>query len=111
MTRQELVEKAIKAVHEREGDYQTALEQEADAEHEFKVQNAKAFLKASGGADLRKMEALVETEELHKDYLKKQAIAAFTKEKLKDAQAALSARQSLLSYEARTNFGSMGAGA
>ncbi len=111
MNREELVEKAIRTVHEREGDYQTAVENEALAEHEFKVQNAKEFLKASGGAEIRKMEALVATENLHKDYLTKQAIAAFTKEKLKDAQAALSARQSLLRFDTNTNFGASRAGA
>jgi hypothetical protein len=105
------IEAGISTLWDREKAFEDALQAHADAEHLFKVRNAEEFLKADGSVEARKAQALVNCKELHKDYLKKEAIATFTKEKLRDAQGALSARQSLLSYEARTNFGMTGAGA
>ncbi len=41
----------------------------------------------------------------YKTYLKAVAVRDFTKEKLRDSQSALSARQSILSFETKTNMG------
>lgn len=110
MTREELVEKAIRAVHDREEAYGEALDESATAEHAFKVAKADAFLKADGTEKAREAKSIIETERLFLDHLKKNAVKTFCSVKLQDAQDALSARQSLLKRETSTNFGSMAAG-
>lgn len=102
---QDNIESSLSELWQREKDFERAIQDAADAEHTYKVASAKAYLSASGTIDERKALALVGCETLHEDFVKKEAIAAFVKEKLKDAQSALSARQSLLNFEARTNFG------
>lgn len=91
--------------------FKTALEEDAQAEHLAKVEKAKAFLKAEGTEKARDAQSVVDSDKYLLDHLKKKAIKEFTREALRDAQDALSARQSLLKYEAQTNFGSMSAGA
>lgn len=105
------VEESLSEIWQRERDFETAIQEAAESEHQYKIAHARAYLSATGTVDERKAQALIECENLHKDYLKNEAIATFVKEKLRDSQQALSARQSLLSFEAKTNFGSMGAGA
>lgn len=101
----EHLEACLDAIWSREKDFETACTELADAEHAFKIEEAKKFLSGEGSVDARKAQALVASEHLHGDYLKKKAVKEFSREKLRDAQDALSARQSLLSYEAKTNFG------
>ena len=102
------VEQSLSEIWMRESEFGTAAIEDAEAEHAFKIKHAKEFLKADGSVEARKAMALVECDTQHLDYLKKKAIKEFTREKLRDAQDALSARQSLLSYEAKTNFGYTG---
>ena len=111
MTREELVERAIRAVHEREEAFGEALDADADAEHTYKVARAKAFLTAQGTEKAREAQSVIDTDNLLKDHLNKKAVKTFCAVKLNDAQDALSARQSLLKRETSTNFGSMGVGA
>jgi hypothetical protein len=99
------LEACLDAIWSRENDFEIACTDLAEAEHAFKIKEAKEFLSADGSVDARKATALVNCEALHGDYLKKKAIKEFSREKLRDAQDALSARQSLLSYEVKTNFG------
>lgn len=101
MTREESVEKALNAVADREESLGTALNDAATKKHAFKMKEAEEFLKAEGGADLRKMIALKNCRKEYEEYLKAEAVATFTRQKMDDAFQALSARQSLLSYEAR----------
>lgn len=105
MTKEEGLEGAIVTVFEREQAYEEAVTNAAIAEHDYKLKHAEEYLKADGTVDERKAKALKASANLHKNYLTTDAIRTFTREKLKDAQDVLSARQSLLSYEARTNFG------
>lgn len=98
------IERSLADIWTREQEFGDAGQGDAEAEHAFKIKNAKEFLAADGSVEARKATALLACEKEHLDYLKKKAIKEFTREKLRDAQDALSARQSLLSYEAKTNF-------
>lgn len=108
---QDNIETSLSMLWDREQAFEQAAIEDAEAEHEFKMRHAKEFLTAEGSVEARKASALVASETLHANYLKKKAVKEFTREKLRDAQDALSARQSLLSYEAKTNFGSSSYGA
>ena len=99
------VEKTLFVLWQREQDYQLACQEDADAEHLFKMKQAKEFLKAEGGVEVRKAIALIACEMEHDNHLHQKAILAFTKEKLKDAQQALTARQSLLAAAVKSDTG------
>lgn len=101
----ENVETAISELYNREEAFADAVQDDAIAEHAYKVDKAKAFLRATGTEKAREAQSIVDTENLYLDHLKKKAIKEFTREKLRDAQDALSARQSLLKYETQTSFG------
>lgn len=97
------LERALNALAEREQAYEAACHEFADAESEYRTQFAKEFLIASGAVEERKQTAMSKVARYLKDREKKEAIKDFTKEKVKDAQLAVSARQSLLSSARRTN--------
>jgi len=101
----EQTEKTLAEIWRREKAFGEAVQASADAEHLWKIEKAKAFLAADGTEKAREAKAMIDTEDLHKDFLTKQAAMRFLREKLRDAQSALSARQSLMSYDAKTNFG------
>jgi hypothetical protein len=103
--RDQQLEKALTEIYNREQEFTKACTEEAEAEHAYKMKHAREFLQADGAVEQRKATALVACDVLYSDYLKKKAVKEFTKEKLRDSQDALSARQSLLSYEIKTNFG------
>lgn len=105
------IEDALSEIQRREDAFKKALEDDAVAEHTAKLEKAKAFLSAQGTEKAREAQAVVDSEKFMLDQLKKRAVKEFTREALKDAQDALSARQTLLKFEVQTNFGSMGAGA
>lgn len=105
MSRSDTTEKTLSEIWRREKAFGEAVQASADAEHLWKIENAKAFLAAEGTEKARTAQAMIDTEELHRDFLTKQASMRFLREKLRDAQSALSARQSQMSYEAKTNFG------
>lgn len=97
------VENSISEIYDREKAYETACVDEAEAEHTFKMKQAREFLDAEGSVEARKATALVACDTLYLDYLKKSAVRDFTKEKLRDSQQVLSARQSILSANVKSN--------
>jgi len=105
MSNQSHLEKALGELAQRETEYENAVKDAAEKEHIFKMKQAKEFLQADGSMEIRKNEALKACDREYYAYLQSVAVRDFTKEKLRDCQAALSARQSLLSAEIKTNFG------
>lgn len=92
------VSRALTALHTRETAYGAALEEEAEAEHVFKMKQADEFMLAEGPAEMRRATALQRCREEYARYLRAKASAAFLKVKVADAQAAVTARQSILRY-------------
>lgn len=111
MTPQRQLEDAIRTSHNRLEDLRQALEDDADAEHEYKTTKAKEFLKAEGTEKARDATSVVNTEKLLKEHLKKRALKEFTRAKLEDARNAQSAMQTLASADAKSNFGASSIGA
>lgn len=97
------LEKALDTLAARETDFETACKDFADAESTYRIKLAKAFLEADGSMELRKHTAIVQVETELRERDKCEAVKEFTKEKLRDVQAAVSARQSILSASVRTN--------
>ncbi len=98
------VENVIRELYTRETAYTESCNQLADAEHAYKVALAVEFGKADGSVDVRKNLALIACKEQYKAYLQADAVKDYTKELLRDAQAVLSARQSLLSASMKGDF-------
>lgn len=98
------VENGLTELFSRETDLGEALNNEAQAEHDFKLKRAEEFLKADGTVDAREAKALIACKEQHLAYLKKKATKEFTHAKWKDALANVSARQSILSAEVKGDF-------
>lgn len=98
------IEQALIALWERESAYRDAVIADAEAEYAYKIAQAAAYLKAEGTEKARSAEALVAVAAEYKTHLECEAVKVFTREALMDAQAALSARQSLLSYDAKANL-------
>lgn len=96
---------SLQELYSRENEYGTALQQDAEAEHAYKMKQAREYLAAEGTEKARTATALIACETLHLDYLKKAAVKDFTKEKLRDSQQALSARQSLLTSSVKSDLG------
>lgn len=103
MTPEDKLEKALTLLADREDAFETACLVAADTETEYRIRFAVEFRKASGGAELRKQEAFVAVEKELDARNKAEAIKEFTKEKLRDCQSAVSARQSLLNANLRTS--------
>lgn len=99
------LEKSLTELYGRETEYGTALQDDAEAEHAYKMKQAREYLAADGTEKARTATALIACELLHLDYLKKAAVKDFTKEKLRDSQQALSARQSLLTASVKSDLG------
>lgn len=104
MTQEERLERLLKEMHNRETFYETALLEAAEAEHAYRIGFAKEFNTRSGGAELRKQEAMEAVDELLSAREVKRATADIAKEKLLDARQALSARQSLLKVDLERKF-------
>lgn len=105
MSHQSNLEKALSELADRENSYENAVQDAAQKEHIFKMKQAKEFLQADGNVDTRKAAALVACDKEYFAHLTAEAIRDFTKEKLRDCQAALSARQSLLTASVKSDFG------
>lgn len=103
MDREEALEAALDAVQDREAAYGKALADYADAESEYRVQFAKAYLAAEGTEKARQSDAILKVERYLRERDKCEAVKEFMREALRDAQAAVSARQSLLSSSRRTS--------
>jgi hypothetical protein len=101
--KEQLLEAALDAVQDREAAYGKALGEYAEAESEYRVQFAKAYLAAEGTEKARNSDAILKVERFLRERDRTEAIKEFMRESLRDAQAAVSARQSLLSADVRTN--------
>ncbi len=99
------LEASLTELYAREQDYQTACEDSAQAEHRYKLKQAREYLSAEGTEKARTATALVACDEEYLDYLQKDAVRDFTKLKLQDSQQALSARQSLLTASVKSDLG------
>lgn len=97
------LEKALEAVANIEPDFHSALLDAADIDAEYEIEFAKHYLKGEGSIEARKADATVKTAELLKARNNRRAVKEFLRTKLKDAQDAVSARQSLLRADLRTN--------
>lgn len=97
------LEQTLTELHARETAYQEACENAASAKHAYEMKKAKEFLAADGTVQARKATAMVACEKEHMNWLNAQAIKTFTYQKLKDAQGASSARQSILSAGSRSD--------
>jgi hypothetical protein len=103
MRQAQLIEKAIIHLHERGQLYKEAMMAKAEAEHAYKTARSAAFLKAEG--TIKDKDALAElaVKDLLLTHLTAEATAAFAKASLDDCRAVISARQSILSAESKTN--------
>lgn len=99
----EQLEQALDAVAEIEPDFENALLTAAEAEADYDIQWSKAYLAADGTEKARAATATVNTERFLKARNDAKAVKEFLRAKLKDRQDAVSARQSLLSAEVKTN--------
>lgn len=99
----EQLEQALDAVADIEPDFESALLTAADADADFEIEWAKEFLKADGSVEARKAQAVVATARFLKAKGTAKAVKEFLREKLRDRQSAVSARQSLLAASLRTN--------
>ena len=99
------LEDVLNRVQEIEDEFGKVLLDKADKEHIYKVKDADEYLKASGTVDERKASALIKCRIEHQAYLRAKAVESFLREKLADAQSAVTARQSLLNARIKTNFG------
>ena len=100
----EKLEVAMIEVDTREPEYGRLLDEEAVAEHAYKVRKAEALLAAEGTEKVKEATSVVESQKEFLRYLKAKAARVFMAEKLADAQSVVSARQSLLAYDGKTNL-------
>lgn len=103
LSRDEQLESALLMVEAIQDNFLEILIDAADAKVELDTQYSKAFLAAEGTEKAREAQAKIETERFKRDLLQKEAIREFQRGKLKSAQDAVSARQTLVSAEKRTN--------
>lgn len=101
--KEQKLEAELDRMADREEAYETACVDAAKAESEYRIRMAEEFLKASGAVEQRKQEAIVAVQHLLRERDRTEAIREFTREKLKDVQQAVSARQTLVSADTRTN--------
>lgn len=99
----ERLEQALSDVAAIEPDFESALLTSAEAETDLDVLWAKAYLAAEGSIDARKAAATIATANYLKARNDAKAVKEFLRAKLKDRQDAVSARQTLLNSELRTN--------
>lgn len=97
------LENCLDAVADRESAYQEACEKYADAESEYRIEYSRAFLAADGTEKARQASAVLKVEKYLRERNRAEAVRDFTFQKLRDAQSATSARQSLLNADVRTN--------
>lgn len=103
MDKEYYLEQALDAVAEREEAYGEVCKSYFDAESEYRIQKAEAYLAAEGTEKAREAASIKKVEKLLRERNRAEAVRDFTKEKLRDAQLAVSARQSLLNADLRTN--------
>lgn len=102
-TRDDDLEAALETVSSLEEDFEKACVGYAESESEYRVQFAKAYLAAEGTEKARNSEAIIKVERFLRERDRTEAVKEFTREKLRDSQAAVSARQTLLKANLETN--------
>lgn len=96
---------AIEHMLALEHPYELALNSEATAEHKFEQDFAHAIMSSNGAnAEIRKANATLAVTRQAEAHLKAKAVVKFLGVKMKNAQMAVSARQSILSNEKNRNF-------
>jgi hypothetical protein len=103
MDRDEQLEAALERVSQLEEDFELSCVKYAEAETEYRVRFAKAYLSADGTEKARNSEAIITVERFLEERNRTEAVKEFTREKLRDSQAAVSARQTLLKANLDTN--------
>lgn len=101
--KEQVLEATLDAVTDRESAFGDACLAYAEAESEYRVQFAKAYLAAEGTEKARNSDAILKVERYLRERDKTEAVKEFSKERLRDVQMAVSARQSLLNADIRTN--------
>lgn len=99
----EKIQNVIELLFERENDFEAAARDYADKEAAYRLKKASEFLIAEGTVAEREAVAAKKAWEAHKQKLASEAVLSIAKEKLLDARAALSARQSILSAESKVH--------
>lgn len=102
-THDEQLEAALERLPDLEEAFQAACVGYAVAESDYRIEFSRAFLRAEGTEKARNAEALLAVERFLRERDRSEAVKEFTKEKLRDAQQVVSARQSLLNANVRTN--------
>jgi hypothetical protein len=103
MTRDEALETALDHIPALEDAFEMACKQFAESESEYRVRKSKAYLAAEGTEKAREAKAILDAERFLRERDKWEAVKEFTQTKIRDAQLVVSARQSLLTAEVRTN--------
>lgn len=99
----EALEAALEAVASIEPDFEKALIDYAEAETHYRIRKSEEYLKAEGTEKAREAQAVIAVGKLLEQRNRAEAVKDFLKVKMKDRQDAVSARQSLLSAEVKTN--------
>lgn len=98
------IEKVILELHKREKAYTDAVASMVEAETAYRRKRAMIYLNADGTVADRNAQADIECWEEHRMKIAAEATLALTKALLEDARAVLSARQSILSAQSKTNY-------
>lgn len=104
MNQTEQIEKTITELFVRERAYVEACEEYAIAEAEYKRKRAMKYLHADGTIADRNAQADLECWEEHKRKIAAETTVALTKALLEDCRQVLSARQSILSAQAKAGY-------
>lgn len=99
----ERLESALDALPALETAFEESCTAYAVAESDYRIEFARAFLKAEGTEKARNSTAIIAVERFLRERDRCEAVKEFTFQKLKDAQSVVSARQSLLNANVRTN--------
>lgn len=100
----ELIEKAIAELYVRERAYMEACNEAALADAEYRRKRALKYLNADGTIADRNAQADLDCYEEHKRKIAADATQALTKALLDDCRAVISARQSILSAQAKAAY-------
>ena len=103
LDRDEKLEAALADVASIEPEFEKALLDYATAETNYRIRKSEEYLKAEGTEKAREATAIVAVKKLLAERDRAEAVKDFLKVKIKDRQDAVSARQSLLSAEVKTN--------
>lgn len=102
-TRDEQLEAVLERLPDLEKEYEDACKNYATAESDYRIEFSRAFLKAEGTEKARNADALIAVEKYLRERDRCEAVRDFTKEKIKDCQLVISARQSLLRVDVNTS--------